>query len=114
VATLDECLTAVAGLSGLLQKATDGGHVKDLPDRVVALELTDLGQTVTGALRGNAIVDVAAAPTAPGPADATLRCTSDTLLALCNREIGFPVAWATGKLQVEAGIRDLMRLRSLL
>ncbi len=39
---------------------------------------------------------------------------SDDLLALTDGTLGLPAAWASGRVKLEAGILDLMKLRSLL
>jgi putative sterol carrier protein len=43
-----------------------------------------------------------------------LAASSDDLVALVSGDLTPPVAWATGRLTVEASVLDLLRLRSLL
>lgn len=53
----------------------------------------------------------------PGPApraDIRVSCGSDDLLALANGELRFRRAYATSRLQVEASMTDLLRLRGVL
>ena len=38
----------------------------------------------------------------------------DDLVALVDGRLNFALAWATGRVKLEAGLRDLLRLRSLL
>lgn len=38
----------------------------------------------------------------------------DDLIALVNGELHFARAWAAGRVKLEAGVRDLLRLRKLL
>jgi hypothetical protein len=40
--------------------------------------------------------------------------TSDDLVALVSGRLSFAPAWATGRVKLEAGLRDLLRLKSLL
>ena len=47
-------------------------------------------------------------------ADIRLTMTSDDLLALTDGELHFGSAWATGRVKLEAGLRDLLRLRKIL
>ena len=47
-------------------------------------------------------------------ADIRLTMTSDDLVALTSGELSFGPAWATGRVKLEAGLRDLLRLRKLL
>jgi putative sterol carrier protein len=39
--------------------------------------------------------------------------TSDDLLALVAGQLKVPAAWATGRIKVEAGVRDLLTLRKI-
>ena len=47
-------------------------------------------------------------------AQVRLAARSDDLLALCEGELSPPVAWATGRLKVQASPLDLLKLRALL
>lgn len=40
--------------------------------------------------------------------------SGDDLLALVAGELKFAKAWASGRVRLEAGFRDLLRLKSLL
>ena len=42
-----------------------------------------------------------------------LQC-SDDLIALTDGDLAFAPAWASGRVKLEAGLRDMLRLRSLL
>ena len=39
---------------------------------------------------------------------------SDDLIALTDGKLNFAAAWATGRVKLEAGLRDLLRLRKIL
>ena len=47
-------------------------------------------------------------------ADIRLTMASDDLVALTDGRLQFGPAWATGRVRLEAGLRDLLRLRKLL
>jgi putative sterol carrier protein len=47
-------------------------------------------------------------------ADIRLTMSSDDLLALTSGQLSFAPAWASGRVKLEAGLRDMLRLRSLL
>ena len=47
-------------------------------------------------------------------ADIRLTMTSDDLLALTDGQLNFGSAWASGRVKLEAGLRDLLRLRKIL
>jgi hypothetical protein len=112
VATIDECITALQGVLGPIasNKAADG------LDRSLSCRLTDLGQVLVGRLTTGAVRDLRAVPDDPSlpKADIRLTMTSDDLLALTRGEVSFAKAWSSGRLKLDAGIRDLLRLRSLI
>jgi len=112
VATLDECMTALSGFVGKLAAAP---AAQDL-DRSVSCRLPDLGQVVAGRLARGAVHDMTAQPDGPTvpKADIRLTMTSDDLLALTSGQLSFGPAWASGRVKLEAGLRDMLRLRSLL
>ena len=112
MATIDECITALRGVLGPIasNKAAEG------LDRSLSCRLTDLGQVLVGRLTSGAVRDLHAVPDEPSlpKADIRLTMTSDDLLALTNGELSFAKAWSSGRLKLDAGIRDLLRLRSLI
>ncbi|MGY1845126.1 alkyl sulfatase C-terminal domain-containing protein [Modestobacter sp. SYSU DS0875] len=112
MATLDQCMTALTGFVGRLA-AKDAA--RDL-DRTVSCRLTDLGQVVQGRLARGAVHDMTAVPEGPAvpKADIRLTMTSDDLLALTAGNLSFTPAWASGRVKLEAGLRDMLRLRSML
>ena len=112
MATLEQCMTALDGFVGKLASA-DGA--RDL-DRSVSCRLTDLGQVVAGRLARGAVHDMTAQPDGPAvpKADIRLTMTSDDLVALTDGRLAFGSAWASGRVKLEAGLRDLLRLRKLL
>jgi hypothetical protein len=112
VATLEQCMTALEGFVGRLA-ASEGARGLD---RTVSCRLTDLGQLVHGRLANGSVhgmTAVADGPTAP-KTDIRLTMASDDLLALTAGELSFTPAWASGRVKLEAGLRDMLRLRSLL
>ncbi|MGY5883318.1 sterol-binding protein [Modestobacter lacusdianchii] len=112
MATLEQCMTALDGFVGRLA-ATDAA--RDL-DRSVSCRLTDLQQVVQGRLARGSVRDMTALPDGPvvPKADIRLTMSSDDLLALTAGELAFGPAWASGRVKLEAGLRDMLRLRSLL
>ena len=112
MATIDECITALRGVLGPIasNKAAEG------LDRSLSCRLTDLGQVLVGRLTAGAVRDLHAVPDEPSlpKADIRLTMTSDDLLALTAGELTFGKAWSSGRLKLDAGIRDLLRLRSLI
>jgi hypothetical protein len=85
-------------------------------DRSLSCRLTDLQQVVLGRLREGAVQDVHPVPDGPSvpKADIRLTMTSDDLVALTDGRLSFGPAWASGRVKLEAGFRDLLKLRKLL
>jgi putative sterol carrier protein len=112
MATIDECITALQGVLGPIasNKAAEG------LDRSLSCRLTDLDQVVLGRLSAGAVRDLHAVPDGPSvpKADIRLTMTSDNLLALTRGDLSFAKAWSSGRLKLDAGIRDILRLRSLI
>ena len=112
MATIDECISALQGVLGPIasNKAAEG------LDRSLSCRLTDLGQVLVGRLASGAVRDLRAVPDDPSlpKADIRLTMTSDDLLALTRGELSVAKAWSSGRLKLDAGIRDLLRLRSLI
>ena len=112
MATMDQCMKALQGILGDLASnpAAEG------LDRSLSCRLTDLEQVVLGRLGSGTVRDLHAVPDGPTvpKADIRLTMTSDDLVALTDGKLHFGQAWATGRVKLEAGLRDLLRLRKLL
>ena len=112
MATMDQCLKALQGVLGDLaaNPAAEG------LDRSLSCRLTDLDEVVVGRLSSGAVRDLHVLPHGPTvpKADIRLTMTSDDLVALTDGGLHFGPAWATGRVKLEAGLRDLLRLRKLL
>ena len=109
MATIEQCRTALDRLAKNLGGGDDGNSL-DL-DRSLSCHVTDLDTTFSGRLRGGQLEDIT---TERRPA-AQIRFTtkSDDLVALADGQLRFSKAWASGRVKVEASLRDLFRLRSL-
>jgi hypothetical protein len=85
-------------------------------DRSLSCRLTDLDQVALGRLTSGAVRDLTVLPDGPEVprADIRLTMTSDDLVALTDGRLSFAPAWASGRVKFEAGLRDMLRLRSLL
>ncbi len=112
MATMDQCLTALRSILGDLAANPAAAGL----DRSLSCRLTDLDQVVVGRLSSGAVHDVEVLPHGPDVARADIRLTmsSDDLVALTSGQLSFGPAWATGRVKLEAGLRDLLRLRKLL
>jgi hypothetical protein len=112
VATMDQCLTALRSILGDLASNPAAAGL----DRSLSCRLTDLDEVVMGRLSGGAVRDLHVLPHGPDVprADIRLTMTSEDLVALTDGKLQFGPAWATGRVKLEAGLRDLLRLRTLL
>ncbi|MFG2719184.1 SCP2 sterol-binding domain-containing protein [Streptomyces sp. NPDC048416] len=115
MATMQECRGALDRLSDNLARAEGDVHAAAALDRSLSCHITDLDATFVGRLRDGRI---AVLDTVPGPprdkAQIRLAMTGDDLVAMVGGELNFAKAWASGRVRLEAGFRDLLRLRALL
>ena len=112
MATMEQCMKALEGILGdLAAKPAAQGL-----DRSLSCRLTDLGQTVRGRLARGSVRDLRAEPDGQSLEKADIRFTmaSDDLVALTEGRLSFGPAWASGRVKLEAGLRDVLRLRTLL
>ncbi|MET9678146.1 SCP2 sterol-binding domain-containing protein [Streptomyces sp. NPDC006482] len=115
MATITECRGALDRLSDNLARADGDVRGATALDRSLSCHITDLDTTFTGRLAGGRIevVDTVAGPP-PSKAQIRLAMTGDDLVAMVGGELNFAKAWASGRVRLEAGFRDLLKLRSLL
>lgn len=115
MATLDQCRAALDRLAQNLSAAN--GDVRDAAalDRSLSCHITDLDTTFVGRLTDGSIRNVTSVPGSPSErAQIRLTMTGDDLVALVDGELNFAKAWGSGRVKLEAGLRDLLRLRTLL
>ncbi|MFE0457177.1 sterol-binding protein [Streptomyces sp. NPDC058914] len=115
MATIEECRAALEKLAENMRGAEGDVREAAAMDRSVSCRVTDLDVTFVGRLTDGRIeVD----DTLPGPprekAQIRLTMTGDDLVALVGGELHFAKAWGSGRVRLEAGLRDLFRLRKLL
>ncbi|MEU8522502.1 SCP2 sterol-binding domain-containing protein [Streptomyces sp. NBC_01216] len=115
MATITECRDALDRLSDNLARADGEVRGAAVLDRTLSCHVTDLDTTFTGRLSDGRIEvrDTVVGPP-PGKAQIRLAMTGDDLVAMVGGELNFAKAWASGRVRLEAGFRDLLRLRSLL
>ncbi|MFJ6087202.1 SCP2 sterol-binding domain-containing protein [Streptomyces sp. NPDC092369] len=115
MATIEECRAALEKLSDTMQRAEGDARTAAALDRSVSCHITDLDVTFVGRMTGGRIV---VQDTLQGPpkekAQIRLAMAGDDLVALVNGELNFAKAWGSGRVRLEAGLRDLFQLRKLL
>ncbi|MDI5966345.1 sterol-binding protein [Streptomyces sp. SL13] len=115
MATTEECRAALDRLSENMSKAQGGVADAVALDRSLSCRVTDLDLTFTGRLAGGRIRDIVTVPGTPAErAQIRLTMTGDDLVDLVGGRLHFARAWASGRVKLEAGLRDLLRLRTLL
>ncbi|MFF8919338.1 SCP2 sterol-binding domain-containing protein [Streptomyces sp. NPDC015032] len=115
MATMAECRSALDKLSDNLAGADGDVRSAAALDRSLSCHIKDLGVTFTGRLANGRIQVL---DTVEGPprekAEIRLAMTGDDLVAMVDGELNFAKAWGSGRVRLEAGFRDLLRLRALL
>lgn len=112
MATPEQVETAVRELVQRLRDLDDEVRRRHAVDRTVSCRVTDHDQVWTGRLCQEGLLDVTSAST--DRAQVRLAVASDDLIALTEGRLSASSAWATGRLRVQAGPLDLLKLRALL
>ncbi|MEU6736669.1 sterol-binding protein [Streptomyces physcomitrii] len=116
MATVEQCRAALGRLSERMGRAEGEVRRAAALDRSLSCHLTDHDVTFTGRLHEGRIDGLRlheGPPTAP-KAQIRLAMTGEDLVALVDGELHFARAWGSGRVRLEAGLRDLLRLRRLL
>ncbi|WP_406009777.1 SCP2 sterol-binding domain-containing protein [Streptomyces sp. NBC_00637] len=115
MATIEECHAALEKLSDSMRSAEGDVRTAAALDRSVSCRITDLDVTFVGRMTDGRIV---VQDTLQGPpvekAQIRLAMTGDDLVALVAGELNFAKAWGSGRVKLDAGLRDLFQLRKLL
>lgn len=111
MASLEQCHAAVEELAARLAAVDAGTRAEHLPDRTLACTILDLDVTYSGRLHEGDLIDVTTDERPP--AQIRLVLTSDDLIDLVSGKLKFAHAWSTGRVRLDASLRDLMRLRAL-
>jgi len=110
LATVEECEKALHELAARLA-ARDPASNRSPLDRTMSCHVRDLDMTWAGRLRDGHLDDIHQVSVAD--AQVKLSMNSEDLLTLVAGELNIAAAWATGRVKVDASVRDIMRLRSI-
>ncbi|MEU8654739.1 SCP2 sterol-binding domain-containing protein [Streptomyces sp. NPDC048737] len=115
MATIEECRAALEKFSQSMGRAEGNARAAAALDRSVSCWITDLDVTFVGRMTDGRIVvrDTVQGPPAER-AGIRLRMAGDDLVALVDGELNFAKAWGSGRVRLEASLRDLLVLRKLL
>ncbi|MGI8679285.1 MAG: sterol-binding protein [Jatrophihabitans sp.] len=110
MATVEECEQA---LHGLAAKSADKDPATRQSgfDRSLTCTIRDLNVIFAGQLQDGQLIGVQ--QTAKPDAQIRLDMTSDDLLRLVDGSLNVASAWAKGRIKVGAGVRDMIKLRSI-
>ncbi len=116
MASLRECEAALRDLAARLAAVDPDLRRRHAVDRTVSCRVPDLAVVFHVRLTDGSVIDLhcRGERDTSGPAEVRLTALSDDLVALATGALAPPAAWATGRLRVEAGVLDLLRLRTLL
>jgi hypothetical protein len=112
VATVAQCEAAFGLLASRLSATDEQARKQAALDRSVSCTLTDLKVIFAARLVDGELIDIH--QVAVADAQLRLTLTSDDLVALTDGSLGFPAAWASGRLRIDASVFDLLKLRTLL
>ena len=114
MATAEECREALQTLTGRLGEMNPNDRSSFFSNRSFSCHVTDLGVTFVTTITDTGAEPVKeAAPDEP-PADIRLTANSDDVLSLAATPANIARMWISGRVKVQASIRDLLALRRLL
>jgi SCP-2 sterol transfer family len=109
----EECREALQKLAGRLAELSPADRDQYFGNRSISVTIPDLGVTYVTQL-GTGDDPVREAGPGDSPADIRLTANSDEVVALAQQPMNIARAWVTGKVKIEASVKDLFRLRRLL
>lgn len=112
MASVEQCAAALDVLAHRLEQYPHDRRREEIPDRTVELTLLDLDVSFVGRLHDGQLVGIEQGSLSKP--NIRLTMNSDDLIELTEQTLRFSHAWATGRLHLDASLRDLLRLRSLL
>jgi hypothetical protein len=111
VASVEECEDALHRLAARLA-ASDGRTKKRASlDRTLSCRLRDLDVVFGGRLKDGELLDIRRVD--DDSAQVRMAMASDDLLRLVDGELNLAGAIATGRVRLDAGVFDLVKLRSI-
>jgi hypothetical protein len=109
----EECREALQKLAGRLAELSPADREQYFGNRTISVTIPDLGITYMTKL-GTGDDPVREVQPGEPPADIRLTANSDEVVALAQQPMNIARSWMTGKIKIEASMKDLFRLRRLL
>lgn len=115
MASQEECERGLRDLIARVGTVDPEVRKKYALTRTIALRIPDLDVVFLATLAGDVVEDLRCVGGHDSEgAQVRLSADSDEVLALLDGSVAPAVAWATGRLKIEASMLDLLKLRSLL
>ncbi len=111
--TAEECRTALQKLAGRLSEISQADRDQYFGNRRMSVTIPDLSVTYVTVLGGGGDPVRELAPGEPA-ADIRLTANSDEVVSLADQPMNIARAWMSGRVKIEASVKDLFRLRRLL
>ena len=111
MATAEECEQALHTLAQRMDEHSARDARSTAFERTLSCTLRDLRITFAGRLTDGHLREIRRSDGAHG--QIRLEMTSDDLVRLVDGELNLGSAWATGRVKVHAGVRDMIKLRSI-
>ena len=115
MASVEDCEQALHMLAQRLSSADPATRGKAGFDRTLSCRLTDPDVNFAGRLRTGSLTDIRQVSAAEAAtAKVRLQLSGDDLVKLVAGELSMASAWASGRVKIEAGVLDLVKLRTIL
>ena len=111
MASAEECEQAFHALADRLAAVDPAERKHTSLDRSLSCTLKDLDLVFGARLNNGELSDIRRVD--KPDAQVKLRMTSDDLVALTDGNLKFAQAWSSGRVKIDAGVFDLLKLRSI-
>jgi hypothetical protein len=113
MASAEECRTALQKLAGRLSELSPADRDQYFGNRRISVTIPDLDVTYVTVL-GTGDDPVRELEPGEPPAEIRMTAKGDQVIALAEQPMNIARAWMSGKVKIEASVKDLFRLRRLL
>jgi SCP-2 sterol transfer family len=113
MASAEECRVALQKLASRLSELSPDEREQYFGNRTMSVTIPDLGITYVTLLGSGADPVREVAPGEP-PSDIRMTASSDEVISLAEQPMNIARAWMSGRVKIEASMKDLFRLRRLL
>ena len=114
MASVEECREALTTLSQRLTEMSSQDRASYFGNRSMSCHVTDLGVTFVTRFSDSGTEPVTEAKPDDPPADIRLTASSDDVISLSATPANIARMWLSGRVKVQASMRDLLALRKLL